>query len=206
MVLNKMSRMPYYLKQRVEEIKKQSIEPSRSSIELPVWEKIVITYVPLLIFWIIVSGNISWQNVLIGGIVSIIIASFMYENLTDDLRLEGHVVTKILYITFLRIPEYLFIMAFQLIESNIQVAKHALFMDINPSIVKIKTDLKSDTGTTILANSITLTPGTLTIDIDKKLDKTHVYVHWIDARTMNLKEAGDEIKGGVERWLKKIFW
>ncbi len=82
-----------------------------------------------------------------------------------------------------------------------------LLMDINPpGIVKIKTDLRSDTGVAILANSITLTPGTLTLDVSKKLDGTYVYVHWIDVETLNRERAGKRIKGDIEEWLKKVFW
>ncbi len=198
--------MPFYLKERIEEIKKRNIHQKELSKQLPTWEKIVITWTTILIFWLIVSSNLSWQNFLIGGFVSMIISTLMYENLTDDLRIEGTVGKKILYLTFIQVPEYIFIMVFQLIESNLKVAKHALFLDLNPGIVKIHTDLNSDTGTTILANSITLTPGTLTVDVDKKLNKTYLYVHWIDVKTLNRKETADEIKGDVERWLKKIFW
>ncbi|MEF8831938.1 MAG: Na+/H+ antiporter subunit E [Candidatus Thermoplasmatota archaeon] len=201
-----MSRMPFYLKERIEEIKKRNIHQRELSKQLPNWEKMLITYITILIFWIIVSGNLSWQNILVGGFVAIIISTLMYENLTDDLRIEGNVGKKILYLIFIQIPEYVFIMVFQLVESNVKVAKHALFLDLNPGIVKINSDLNSDTGTTLLANSITLTPGTLTVDVDKKLDKTHLYVHWIDVKTLNTKESGDKIKGDVERWLKKIFW
>ncbi len=81
-----------------------------------------------------------------------------------------------------------------------------IFMDINPGIVKIKTDLHSDTGITILANSITLTPGTLTLDVNKKLGETYLYVHWIDVETLNREKAGEKIKGDIEEWLKKAFW
>lgn len=201
-----MSRMPFYLRERIEEIKKRELNKQELSKKLPTWEKIVITWITLLIFWFIVSGNLSWQNLLVGGSVTALISVFLYENLTDDLRVEGTLAKKIVYLVFIQVPEYIFIMIFQLIESNLKVAKHALFMDFNPGIVKINTDLNSDTGTTILANSITLTPGTLTIDVDKKLDKTYLYVHWIDVKTLNRKDSEDEIKGDVERWLKKIFW
>lgn len=201
-----MSRMPYYLKERVEEVKQKTIEPRESSIELPVWEKMTITWLAILVFWLFVSGKLTWQNFLVGGLVAIFVSIIMHENLTDDLRLKGNIVKKVLYIIFIRIPEYIFIMVFELIESNLQVAKHAVFLDINPSIVRIETDLKSDTGTTILANSITLTPGTLTVDVKKKLDKTYLYVHWLDATSLDKEKAGSEIKGDLERWLKKIFW
>ncbi|MBS3781751.1 MAG: Na+/H+ antiporter subunit E [Candidatus Thermoplasmatota archaeon] len=201
-----MSRMPFYLKERIEEIKKRNIHQKELSKRLPTWEKIVITWITVLIFWLIVSGNLSWQNFVVGGVIAILISVLMYENLTDDLRIEGSLVKKIFYLIFIQVPEYVFIMIFQLVESNIKVAKHALFLDFNPGIVKIKSDLRSDTGTTLLANSITLTPGTLTVDVDKKMDKTCIYVHWIDVKTLDRNESGDRIKGDVERWLKKIFW
>ncbi|MFW6142362.1 MAG: Na+/H+ antiporter subunit E [Candidatus Saliniplasma sp.] len=201
-----MSRMSFYLKARVEEVKQVYMHERVVRKKLPKWEKILITWVIILIFWLIVSGEVTWQTVLVGGSVAILVALVMYENLTNDLRIEGNVFKKIIYLLFFQIPQYVFIMMFQLIESNMKVAKHALFMDINPGIIRIQTDLRSDTGTTLLANSITLTPGTLTIDTKKSLDKTFLYVHWIDMETMDIKKAGNEIKGDVERWLKKIFW
>ncbi len=201
-----MSRMSFYLKERIQEVKKRHEHEMQLSKKLSKEEKIIITWITILTFWLIVSGEIFWQNVLLGGIISLLISSFMYENLTDDLRCEGSLVRKVLYLSFIQIPQYIFIMIFQLVESNFRVAKHAIFLDINPGIIRIETDLRSDTGTTILSNSISLTPGTLTMDLDKKLDKTYLYVHWIDMKTLNVKKAGDEIKGDVERWLKKIFW
>ena len=53
----------------------------------------------------------------------------------------------------------------------------------------------------VLANSITLTPGTLSIDI---IDDTF-YVHWIDVKTTNPEEAYKEIAEKFEKILLKIF-
>ena len=52
--------------------------------------------------------------------------------------------------------------------------------DINPGIVKIPTDMKSDYGIAALANSITLTPGTITMDFAEEDGQNYLYVHWID--------------------------
>jgi len=201
-----MSRMSFYLKERLRDIEdRYSIETHESKI-LPPGEKALITWVAIMIFWLVITGKFEWQNFLVGGSVSLLVSIFLYENLTDDIRFGGNTITRLLNLSLIQIPQYLFIMAFQLIESNFKVAKHALLMDINPGIVRIRTPLRSDTGTTILANSITLTPGTLTMDVDQKLDKTYLYVHWIEVTTLNMEKAGDEIKGDVERWLEKIFW
>ncbi|ASJ10574.1 cation:proton antiporter [Thermococcus sp. P6] len=201
-----MSRAPFYLRERLDEIKQRLLFESYEAQKLPKWEQIVLTWIALFSFWIIISANTVLENLIVGGVATFTISLFMYGMLTDDIRRSGHIVEKILYIALFVIPQYVFIMAFRLIESNFKVAKHAILMDINPGIVKIKTDLHSDTGITILANSITLTPGTLTLDVDKKLGETYLYVHWIDVETLNREKAGEKIKGDIEGWLKKIFW
>ncbi|WP_048165901.1 Na+/H+ antiporter subunit E [Palaeococcus pacificus] len=201
-----MSRISFYLKERIKEIRHRVLLESYEAQKLPKWERIVLTWMMLFIFWIIVSSSIVLENLLIGGLATLIISSFMYNMLTDDIRHSGHLVEKIFYIVFFYMPQYIFIMIFRIIESNFKVAKHAVLMDINPGIVKIKTDLHSDTGITILANSITLTPGTLTLDVDRKLGEAYLYVHWIDVKTLNREKAGESIKGDIEEWLKKVFW
>lgn len=201
-----MSRIPFYLKERLEEVQKRVLYESYEAQKLPVWERITLTWIVLFSFWIVITANTSLDNLVIGGIATLIIASFMRDMLMEDVRHKGHLIEKIIYFLLLYAPQYLIIMAFRLIESNIKVAKNVIFMDIKPGIVKIKTDLRSDTGVTILANSITLTPGTLTLDVSKKLGETYLYVHWIDVETLNREKAGEKIKGDIEEWLKKIFW
>jgi len=201
-----MSRVPFYLRERLDDVKQRVLFETYEAQKLPKWEQVVLTWIVLFSFWTIISANVKVENLLIGGLATLVISLFMYEMLTEDIRRSGHILEKILYISFFIIPQYLFIMAFRLIESNFKVAKHAVFMDINPGIVKIKTELHSNTGITILANSITLTPGTLTLDVSKKLGETYLYVHWISVETLNREKAGEKIKGDIEGWLKKIFW
>ena len=201
-----MSRVPFYLKERLEEIHKRMLYEKYETQKLPVWERITLTWIVLFSFWVVITANTSLDNLIIGGIATLIIASFMRDMLMEDVRHKGHLIEKIIYFLLLYAPQYLIIMAFRLIESNMKVAKNVIFMDIKPGIIKIKTDLHSDTGVTILANSITLTPGTLTLDVSKKLGETYLYVHWIYAETLNREKAGEKIKGDIEEWLKRIFW
>ena len=70
---------------------------------------------------------------------------------------------------------------------------------INPGVVDIKTNLKDDYSISILANSITLTPGTVTID--KNGNKLKVL--WLDVQTRNPKKAGKIIKGNLEKRFEK---
>ncbi|HDZ36538.1 MAG TPA: cation:proton antiporter [Thermococcus sp.] len=201
-----MSRVPFYLKERLEALRERVLREEFEASKLPPWERVVLTWAVLMTFWVVVSGSFSANNLALGAVVTLIIAAFMRDLLTEDIRRSGNIIEKLIYFAFIYLPQYLVIMAFRLLESNLKVAKNVIFMDINPGIVKIKTDLHSDTGVTILANSITLTPGTLTLDVKKKLDGTYLYIHWIDLETLNREKAGEKIKGDIEEWLKKVFW
>ena len=89
-------------------------------------------------------------------------------------------------------------------KANLDVVYRALHpaMPIKPGIVKIKTSLKTDSGITALANSITLTPGTLTVDLT---DDGFLYVHWINVKSTDVEQATRLIAQRFEWFLKRIF-
>ena len=66
---------------------------------------------------------------------------------------------------------------------------------------RLKTCLKSEIGRTFLANSITLTPGTLTVDCIEG----DLYVHWINIVSEDPEEETNLIVSKFEKYLKKIF-
>ena len=91
------------------------------------------------------------------------------------------------------------------IKANLDVAYRVITGKINPGIVKVSPDLKTDLGITMLANSITLTPGTLSVDIDE--DKNDLYIHWINVKDEALKKKPVDCKyvcGGFEKWIRRI--
>lgn len=101
--------------------------------------------------------------------------------------------------------QYLPNFLWECLKANIDVAYRVLHprLPINPGIVKVKTSLKSDTALTFLANSITLTPGTLSVDIDR--DNGVLYIHWIDVKAEDVEAATGIIVERFEKILKKIF-
>ena len=74
-------------------------------------------------------------------------------------------------------------------------------LPINPGIVEVKTQLKSPMARMILTNSITLTPGTLTIDI---VDDS-IFIHWIDVKSTDKTEATAKIVKRFENIISKIY-
>lgn len=74
---------------------------------------------------------------------------------------------------------------------------------IRPGVVAVQTRLSKRWELTLLANSITLTPGTFFLDLDER-SKT-IYVHWITMRSEALDEVKRMIAGSYERMLSKVF-
>jgi multicomponent Na+:H+ antiporter subunit E len=99
---------------------------------------------------------------------------------------------------------YVIVLAYYIVKANFDVAYRVLHpaMPIRPGIVKVRTTLKSADAITVLANSITLTPGTLTINADA--DGT-LYVHWINVTATDTDEATAAIVSRFEWFLKRIF-
>ena len=86
-----------------------------------------------------------------------------------------------------------------LTQANWDVARRVITGEINPGIVKFNPRLKTDMARMMLANSITLTPGTLTVDID---EEGTYYVHAINLDTPEPTEA--QICGVFGQWARRI--
>jgi len=100
---------------------------------------------------------------------------------------------------------YVFRFLWEMIKANLQVARIVLHprCPIKPGIIKIRTELTKDTAMTILANSITLTPGTFTVDINP--EARELYIHCIAVDGTDIAENTAKISGKFERILKEVF-
>jgi multicomponent Na+:H+ antiporter subunit E len=76
-------------------------------------------------------------------------------------------------------------------------------MPIKPGIVKISTDLRTDFGITGLANAITMTPGTLSVEVNE--EEPSLYIHWINVKAVEPEKTSAEISAPFERFLRRIF-
>lgn len=159
----------------------------------------IILFILGVFTWILFSWPPDWQHIVIG-----IFSSALVAFLTGDLFVRRpHLLTHAgRYIWFLY---YIPVFIWECLKANIDVAYRVIHPDlpIHPGIVKVKTSLKSDTALTFLANSITLTPGTLSVDVDK--ENGVLYVHWIEVREKGVEKATKIIVERFESILKRIF-
>ncbi len=152
----------------------------------------------VLLTWPFVEGQIDKQVVIAGLIASVFVAILFHEILPK----EHHIFISPVRIFWLLV--YLPVFFYYVMKANFDVVYRALHpkMPIRPGIVKIKTNLKTDSGITALANSITLTPGTLTVDLT---DDGYLYVHWINVKSDDIEQATKFIAQRFEWFIKKIF-
>ncbi|ASJ15099.1 monovalent cation/H+ antiporter subunit E [Thermococcus radiotolerans] len=88
-----------------------------------------------------------------------------------------------------------------MVRANLDVAYRVITGKIKPGIVRVPVELENDTQYTILSNSITLTPGTLTVDACP--EEKALYVHWINV-TEKEPESSKVIAGSFEKWARRL--
>ncbi len=145
-------------------------------------------FILLFLVWIGLTNSLNIQELIVGTIVSFIIAKFFTQNREFNLK-----DLAVKYIKF--IPIFLK----NLIESNIAVAKIVLNpkLPINTGIVKLKTDLTNEHDKLILANAITLTPGTITVE----LRDSELFIHVLNLDGFDRAKLQDSIVRELERGL-----
>lgn len=152
----------------------------------------------LLLFgiWIVFSGQFDAFHLTLGvlstAFVTAISSSFFFD---DRSQTAGDRLRQII-----RLPVYLLWMLYEIWLSNIHILRLALgpneLPGVEPTLIRVKTKLKTDFGKWMLANSITLTPGTITIDIQGD----ELLIHSISQITTKGVENDD-----MERKIAAIF-
>lgn len=166
------------------------------------FKSIFSTFLLCFLFWIFYTMSFNSEELIGGAIFSTMVSVFSYKFFIRENPFWLFNIKRLSSIIAF-IPVY----TIELFKANWDVAKRELSkeLNINPGIVKIETELKSDYGLALLANCITLTPGTITMDIIEEDDKCYMYIHWIDVATNDIKEASSIIKGAFEPWVRRIF-
>lgn len=160
-------------------------------------KRFIFTTAVYFLFWLAYTSSLVRSEIMAGLIISLILSYFTYQSFSRD-KGNNNILSR-----FLAFLKYLPVFLWEMLKANLDVAKRVVdpSLPINPGIVEIKTKLKSDQAKLFLANSITLTPGTLTVDIiDDKF-----YIHWIDVTTEDPEEQKKIISEKFERLLEGVF-
>lgn len=147
--------------------------------------------------WIMLVETLHYQELLVGLGAALLAALFFGRHLPVK---PSHLLSPARWFWLLA---YIPVFIYMCLKSNIDVALRVLSpgLQIKPGIVKIRTKLKSDVARAFLANSITLTPGTMTVEIKDDV----LYIHWIEVGAYDMAAASKRIIGPFEYFLARIF-
>lgn len=151
----------------------------------------------MFILWLLLTFNWTVPNFIVGAIAALITTFVFFRSFVNGWQ---KFYNPLRYFWLL---VYLIVFIWECIKANFDVAYRVLSpkMPIKPGIVKVKSSLKSNIGKTFLANSITMTPGTITVDV---IDD-EFYVHWIYVSSQDAAVYTNKIIGRFEKLLKKVF-
>jgi multicomponent Na+:H+ antiporter subunit E len=147
--------------------------------------------------WMLLFWSPDLWVIVAGALVALIASALLVDVFPDGLEKALNPVRWFYFLIYL---PYFFYFC---IKANIDVSLRVIHPDvpIRPGIVKVHTTLESEMAKTFLANSITLTPGTLTVDIDGQ----DLFIHWINISVEDPARRTKEIVGRFEPLLRRIF-
>lgn len=151
----------------------------------------------LFLFWLMLNGSVAPDVLIAGAVAALIIAWALPAGM--PVFGEFRWTSAAIRIAFAYVPFF----TWELIKSNLRLAAIVLApsLPLKPGIVKVRTRLKSRMGRLLLANSITLTPGTLTVEIDGDW----LYIHWVSVESDDVEAATQSIVAGFERYLEVMY-
>lgn len=130
-------------------------------------------YIAFLLLWIIFNGRITLEILVIGLILSTALFAFCCKFMNYSIRKDMKMLKRLPMVL-----QYAVILIIEILKANRQVLYFIMTprYQVEPQIVHFTSNLKSETARVVLANSITLTPGTITIG----LEGNEFYVHCLD--------------------------
>lgn len=151
-------------------------------------------FATMFIFWMLLNGTLALDVTVIGLVVAGLITWLLADSLSF---LSGYRFTPAATLG------YFGFFFKELVKANLSMAALVLnpALPIQPAFVKVRTRLTHPVGRLLLANSITLTPGTLSVVMKGEW----IYVHWVVAETTDPEAATQAIVAGFEKYLEVMY-
>jgi multicomponent Na+:H+ antiporter subunit E len=155
----------------------------------------VFLVVVLALVWAGISGSFSGLNLLLGGVVGGVAVLVLREAFASPKALRR--IRRVISLAAL----FLYELVVSAVRVAIVVMRPDLSSAVRPAIIAVPLTVKSDAEITLLANMITLTPGTLSVDV--AADKSVLYVHALDMADKEVMIA--DIANGFEKKIQEVF-
>ena len=164
---------------------------------LPINNRVAI-FIASLVIWLLMTSFTDLQEIIAGVIVAFLVA-LLSAVLIDSAKI------RLGFAKLGKLVIYFLILIWEMLKATLYMISLVLRpkLPVESGIVKIKTGLRNDTAISILANSITLTAGTLTIDVDET--KGFLYVHCLKIPGRDITGNTTAIGQKFEKRLREIF-
>lgn len=132
----------------------------------------IFIFILLMAFWLLISASADWQHILVGAIFSFILTVFWTNlNISEEYKTEFTI--KQLFLLII----YFIHLAKEIVLANITVAMIVLnpSLPISPGMVIMRCDLRRSLIRVLYVNSITLCPGTITVELEDNLLIVHAF-------------------------------
>ncbi len=151
-------------------------------------------------FYVVFTGATSVFSLVLGALASAVVSVVV-----KPLVVSGEPrVSDIARLAYLAVY-YLYYMVVAEVRAHVAIARTVFGrrMDISPAIVEVPYHVKTSYGMTLVAGSITNTPGTVVVQVDP--ERRRFYVHWLYAKAFEPDRAREEISAEFERFAQRIF-
>lgn len=152
----------------------------------------LIFFTVILIFWFLLNLNVRIETIIFGMIIAFVVSAASNNVLFDEHGFRYH------GIRFSKLPYYLLSLFFEIFKSSFTYIANLISERYEPVIITIDLDLLDPVQVGIVANSITLTPGTITVEIDG----SRIYVLTLARKDVDQSELEKPIRDKFERLLK----
>ncbi len=151
-------------------------------------------------FYVVFSGATSAFSLILGAVGSLLV-SLIVKPLIVSRELKLADIKRLGYLIYY----YIYYMTVAEVRAHLGIAKIVLSrkLKISPAIVKVPYYVSSSYGMTLIAGSITNTPGTVVVQVDTQ--RKFLYVHWLVATTFEPEKARESISSEFEKFAQKIF-
>jgi len=157
----------------------------------------IIMFITLMGVWLMLNNSLALEVIISGVLISLLLPLLFCG--------KCEVFTNLKFTPKSMLYSFLFLFTFigELVKSNIDVAGRVISpsLPINPGIVEVKTKLQSKIARVVLANSITLTPGTFTLE----MKEDSLFIHWIDVQSTDVEKSTKLIVEKFEKFLEVMY-
>jgi len=165
------------------------------------------TFIFCFLFWMLLTWSVAARELILGVIIAAVVSAFTSRFLIHNHAFYLYNPVRLVILVFYLVVIFLW----EMIKANLSMVSIVLspkMKNYQPGIIRVPAGEKpaSAYGLALVSNCITLTPGTITLDVaEDENGKNYYYIHWINVTETDREKAGDAIKGTMEKWIGRVW-